>query len=267
MKKIAPELDSLMWTLAEDGGDRAIEEFGNRNPELRSELLRRIAIVQGLRSAGKKPKPAMASIPRFIPKEPRGSVFQSRPGKIVAGLALAAIAAVAFAVTVLITPPTHPRVPDPQPPSEPARSHAQAPPKVLTPPTTPTNPPTNPATAPEATNEQPPPKAPTGAATLRKANLHIDHAPLLTVLKMIGESCGVSIVPGPGMPNPTVEADYRDMSAMDMLHDLGRKFSFTAFDEDDGSILVVPGVDTGDHPEGTGNEGARGELRGRKIGG
>ena len=32
MKKVAPELDSLMWTLAEDVNERAVDEFGTRHP-------------------------------------------------------------------------------------------------------------------------------------------------------------------------------------------------------------------------------------------
>ncbi len=248
MKKVAPELESLMWTLAEDGNDRAIDEFGNRHPEMRTELLHRIQMVKGLRGAKKRTVEAPKAIPRFIPKETK----PSGPRYLVAGLVLAALGALTFAVTMMVTPaprghkedplPTQPSFVAPRQTVQTPLPQVDAVPKV-----------------------EPPTPAQTAADQgLKPGTLKIEHAPLMTVIQMISAVCGVTIEPAPGMPNPDVVVDYRNMNAMQMLRDLGKQYNFTPLDQHDGSILVVPAVDrSGKDPEGT----FQSETRDRKIGG
>lgn len=231
MKRIPPELDSLMWTLAEDGNERAIDEFGARHIEHRAELLRRIAMVKGLRGEKKRVEEPVKAIPRFVPKEPKSNV----PMYVVGGLVLAAIGALAFVTTILLTPAPHVLV---TPPLY-VRS-GQSDKVIEVPRTVPTAPLTYPTAPPVYRETHDPLEPPAKPGTLR-----IDHAPLLSVLDMISQTCGVRIDPAPGMPNPDVVINYRDMTAMEMLRDLGHQYSFTPLDQHDGSILVVPATDEG----------------------
>ena len=106
MKKVAPEIDSQMWTVAEDGNERAIDEFGDRHPELRSELLHRMDMVKWA-SRGEKKRLVWnrkKSIPRFVLKESSREPIPARgPMMWAMGLALAALAAAAFAVTMMLS--------------------------------------------------------------------------------------------------------------------------------------------------------------------
>ena len=49
--RIAPDVDKLMWTLAESGQPLAVEDFQGRFPELKVELSRRVQLMQDLRNA------------------------------------------------------------------------------------------------------------------------------------------------------------------------------------------------------------------------
>jgi len=250
MKRVPPELESLMWTLAEEGNDRAIDEFGERHPELRTELLHRISMVKGLRGAKKKVEEPVKAIPKFVPRETK----PSSPFYIVGGLVLAALCALAFAVTILLTPAPH-RAPEPTVPINKA---------PIQPPVQPTN------QAPVTSQSLPPPVEAANQPQkedekdLKPGTLRIEHAPLLTVLDMMSDVCHIRIDPAPGMPNPDVVVDYRDMNAMEMLRDLGRQYRFTPIDQHDGSILVVPAIEM---KEGGSPSAPVGNYGNRKLGG
>ena len=253
-QRIAPELESLMWTLAEEGNERAIDEFGSRHPEMRTELVHRINMVKGLRSEKGVGTAPTASIPRFVPREPKTTPIQSRgPMVLVGGLVLAAIAAAAFTVTTFMAP--EPRL---HKEDLPAIRHNDPPKPQTTVEQTPT------VIAPQATESDPVVKGLKSEAALKPTILRVDGSPLLTVLQMMAEITGTKIVSAPGMPNPNVEVNYQNMTAMDMLRDLGRKYAFTPIDQNDGSILVVPAVDKSGVGTGTGTGGG---IRDQKIGG
>ncbi len=255
MKHVAPELDSLMWTLAEEGNERAIDEFGQRHPALRGELIYRIKMVKGLRSAG-KPTAVAAVIPKFTPRESGSHVVHSRATNITVGaLVFASIAAAAFVITTFLTPEKRFHKEDlPKPP--PVASNA-APIRVPEP----KGPVVN-----LAPIKEPDPvlKGNQSEASQRPTSVSIDHAPLLTVLQMMSEISGTQITSAPGMPNPVVDVDYHNMSAMEMLRDLGKRYAFTPLDQHDGSILVVPAVDHSGPVNGSTDAGS---VMNQKIGG
>ena len=230
MKRVPPEIDSLMWTLAEEGNERAIDEFGARHVEHRAELVRRITMVKGLRGEKKRAEEPVKAIPRFTPKEPKSNI----PMVVVGGLVLAAVGALAFVTTTLVTPAPH--IPVTPPVYVSAGSSGGV---VEVKPTQPIPLSTSPTPAPRPSQSDIPEPA------AKPGTLRADHAPLFTVLEMISETCGVRIDPAPGMPNPDVVINYKDMTAMEMLRDLGHQYSFTPLDQHDGSILVVPAVDQG----------------------
>jgi hypothetical protein len=53
----------------------------------------------------------------------------------------------------------------------------------------------------------------------------------------------------PGMPNPELVADFRDASGMEMLMELGPRFGFTAFNQGDNRVLIIPALDAGTKTE------------------
>lgn len=219
-----------MWTLAEEENERAIDEFGARHPELRAELVHRIQMVKGIRGAKRKPAETVRTIPKFVPKEARSN----GPAYVVGGLVLAAVCALAFVAATVLAPPTHSA---PQSTSEPVVWQVQ-----------PQGGPVIPH-QPQSLDSGPgyPPSAPPAVDTdLKRSKLKIDGAPLLSVLQMMGESCSIEVDAAPGMPNPNVSVDYNDMTAMEMLRDLGKQYGFTPLDQYNGSILVVPAVDPND---------------------
>jgi len=230
MKRVPPELDSLMWTLAEEGNERAIDEFGVRHAEHRGELLRRIAMVKGLRGEKKRTTEPIKAIPRFVPKEAKSH----GPTYVVTSLVLAAVAALTFAVTTLMTPPPHLHPKD----YKPGRSAPVV--ERTAEPIVPKNEP-----APKVDPIVPERKEADTDTILTPVTLRADHAPLMMVMELMAQKCNIRIDPAPGMPNPTVEVDYKDMNAMEMLRDLGKQYGFTPLNQHDGSILVVPAVDRG----------------------
>jgi hypothetical protein len=66
MRKIAPEVERLMWLIAEERDPRAISDFESRFPELKLELSKHMAMVSGLKTAGRKVPEHR--IPRFVPR-------------------------------------------------------------------------------------------------------------------------------------------------------------------------------------------------------
>ena len=227
MKRVPPELDSLMWTLAEQGNDRAMDEFGERHPELRSELLHRISMVKGLRGEKKRTADPPKAIPRFVPRETQSG----SPMVVVGGLVLCAVAALAYLTTVLLSPvqPTR-RVEHPK----------EGLPKIVVPAPSLNQPVVIKG---ETKPPAPPVEEPSTEPALVKGSLKIDNARLLDVIQLISGTCKIRIDPAPGMPNPEVMVNYSDKNAMEMLADLGAQYGFTPLNQHDGSILVVPARD------------------------
>ena len=97
MKKIAPDIDQLMWTIAETGDQRAIDDFEGRFPDLKYELGKRILVLRELRQA-RQAGAAPRAVPHFEPRAPAVPSWQ-RPawaGAAVLGLAVVALASYAL---------------------------------------------------------------------------------------------------------------------------------------------------------------------------
>jgi hypothetical protein len=234
MRKIAPELDQMMWFLAEQGSTEAVEQFEARYPELKYELAQRISIVRQFRGAGRRAHREV-TVPAFRPVEVR-PVPQSR--RLVAGVAalsLAAIAAATYTAVVFMQPTPAPSV-----------RHETAPP-IQTP--IEQNPePTQESPAPtpsEPTPKQAEPEPPvdTTPAYLKPQELKVEQAPLVTALRLVAAQGGLQLTVAPNMPNPQVRFSYHGLNTIEMLQDLGRQYAFTAFDQGDGTVLIVPAVD------------------------
>jgi hypothetical protein len=92
--------------------------------------------------------------------------------------------------------------------------------------------------------DQTTPAAPT-PAYMRPQTMSIKRAPLQTVLKLVAAQGHLGITIAPGLANPDVAIQYEDKSVIEILQDLGRQYAFTAFDQGDGSVLIIPAREDG----------------------
>jgi hypothetical protein len=239
VKRVAPELDSLIWTLVEEGNDRAVEEFLARYPEMRQEVARRSTMVKGL----KKMKPeteVQFAPPPFRPAEHVRYQGPTRMVYVVAALVLAALGVASFTVTYIAMPrpADPPKVQAPPPKEDPAKFEDVG---------TPKGPETNPGKLqigdePPIVADPPVTKTPKPA---KQIAIKLEEAPLHTVFQLITAESGVKVVIAPGTPNPSVKVHYEEMTPMEILEDMGKEHGFTPMDQGDGSIIIVPAVEKG----------------------
>jgi len=262
LSKIPPELEALMWTLAESGNQQAVDEFEARFPQLKIELAKRTGMVRSLRSTrpGNVTSPA---IPRFVPG-PAASAEPSR-GMYTAAFVFATIALSVFAYTAVVARRAKPvEQPLPQIPLQnvqapPPAPYAQYAPPVNSPPSYP--PVVNhDETPPPASLQNEPPilPGPTEHSWNKPQSLAMRNVPLQTVLQAVAEEGRLSLDVAPGMPNPTITVDYHDISAEEILKDLGRTYAFTPILSDDGSAIMIPAVSRTRNPSGKVTPGSSG---------
>lgn len=251
MKGIPPEIDQLLWAVAENPSLQAGDEFVQRYPHYAGELARRRTMVQGLKGGRTTATPAPRPTPTFHPAPkvaPPPSTLYA-----VGGLVLVAVGALSSTLSTALLP---------RPAKEPAPIHSvplgpvesgqdavvrgpsQGPSAVdrrfygkIVPKPTPTRP-ILPVPTPEPTFKND--GAPNGIPT---QTFHVKGAKLLDALTMLGAQARVKIVVAPGLKDQVIDADYESMQLNAILLDLGRKYTFTPFDQGDGSVIVVPAVD------------------------
>lgn len=237
MRKVAPELDCLMWTLVEEGNERAVDEFLVRYPELKLEVVRRAKMVNGLKKM-KSDSELQLAPPPFRPAERIRYQTPTRLVYVVAALCLVALGLASFTVTYLTLPPKKIETtnnvvsqPQPQPKIEkfpkdalPPKSQEQA---IMSP---------GPGDEPVATS--------TPRWAKRIAEIKVPNAPMDVAFKLLEAQTGMTIIIAPGTPNPKVSLDYQDMSAMEILTEIGKEQGFTPMDQGDGSVIIVPAVES-----------------------
>ena len=233
MSKFTPEIDALLWAVAEAGNPQSVLEFEARYPQYRLELFRRLAMVKDLRG-GKAPQTS-SHIPLFVPKEAKP--FVSSRAVFAAGtLILAAVGLASYTVSTALWPAakrnSEPKLERPvairfdSPLRKPELPIEK--PKPDAPPAVPLHPDTQGAEVP---------------AYLRPQDLKIARASLSDALRLIAQQGGLNLVLAPGMPNPDIAVEYHQQSVIEMLQDLGKQYAFSAFDQHDGSVVIIPAVD------------------------
>lgn len=232
MKRLAPDIERLMWLVAEGHDPKAIADFEARFPELRLELSKRISLVSGLKSAGKHVRPRQA--PRFVPRSPAPKPAPTR-GLVLAFAAL--IVAGAFATYVATTKlGRHEAAPIAQsvdrresgPPVAPAeRPDGMRPIQV--------NPPTG-----DPIPTPPPPMVRPNDPLQRIVTVKMDNAPIEGAVLMVCQQAHLRYEIAPGMPQDFISVDYEGVPAAQVLEDLGAKYGFTALPQEEGKVLIVP---------------------------
>lgn len=224
---IPPDIDELMWAIAENDTPDAVYDFEHRFPKYQQELLRRIKTVKALKSQGRE------APSREIP------IFQARPAAVdprpTQWLGIVAVSVAVISTAVLAaTRPRAERVPLPAPVETGVRSHKpiQAPIDVqpAPPPVQQAQPPVDPAKVP------PQPKS----NEAKRFDAIVEVAKLSDAIQMIAMSGGVNVTIAPGLENPDVKLNFTQMTAMEMLTALGKDYAFTPVINGEREILILP---------------------------
>lgn len=229
MKRLPKELDELMWELAERDDAAALDEFVQRNPDLRSEMAQRLRMVRELRDA----KPTAAAS-RFSPTPRRAG--PPRWAFVAVGAAtLAAVAFAGYGAVQLLGFGTK---------DEPV---AQAEPQVQAQPFTPAPQPAPTPVSPAPRVEDLPfdavPPVMEVDPFTRPITIVFEEIALHDALRAVGMAAGMEVTLAPGLPNPAIVIDYREKPTQEVLRDMGDVFAFTAVPEGSDRCLVLPVVE------------------------
>lgn len=228
--------DELMWLLAEENDDAAIEAFIKRYPAHRAEVIRRVNMVRGLK--GNRPvKEASAPIPAFQVKEGVPDIStNSHRGRWIWGVAVA-VPLLAVAGYFQFRTPNQPNVP------------------VVT-----TNTPTATAETPNIRDNpgydpyanvvpKTPNDTPRQIAYYDKVvSLSGSNQSLLLLFSEITRQTGLHIEIGPGFQDRPVDFAASGLTAISALKQLGKQGNFTVFEQDPQSVLIIPAVDPNAQP-------------------
>lgn len=238
MRRIPPEIDGLMWLIAEDGNVQAVEAFEARHPEYRLELAKRVAMLRGLRSGRTGNSPTIPAFhPTPAPHPARRPLMAVAVGVTLVGMALGSY----FLTSALVRKP----LPPTPPPT--VRVRPATPPSVVVKTPPPQSTPT-PTPAPVQTPPTPTPASP--SKWTAPTNFKIEGAPLSAVFKALSLQTGLSIQVAPGLEDFEVGVEYAQRTPAEILKDMGARFGFTAFDQGGGNVLIIPATDRR-RPDGT----------------
>ena len=240
--RLPEDIDRLLWEVAESQDPAAFDDFEKRFPQLVIELGKRIKLVRELRDArdtGDPKKP----VPHFDRREPAPTI---RLTPALVGMCVFALAAVGLGAYSITTHYVNNRPPEVVPLLTPALP--SVPPVVIGKPS-PTSPPGY-----IANNPTPPPSQQV-PEYMKPRDFSADRLKLQVALQAVAESGGLSIEFAPNTPNPEIKLQYIGMSSLDIMKDLGVRFGFTAFDQGNHEVLIVPNRDpaANEQPAATAN--------------
>lgn len=241
--KIAPEIDSMMWAVAEDGNPRAVAEFEQRFPDLKAELAKRLAMVRSLRGAGGSVEKA---IPRFKPAATAAPLPAGPKWPWIA--AAAAIAATGFATYAFVAN----REPQPSglvkqiPTTVPSPSSG-----VVYSDSLPTGyPKTTPKIGTEPSNDPAP--TPSGSAPLppylQPQQFQFSNTKLASAIRMACLAGRLEVEIAPGLPDVSITKDYTGYTPVQVLQALGDEYGFTPLEDGPRRVLIIPAKDDSGAP-------------------
>ncbi len=233
------DLDELMWELAEGQNTLAIDQFCVRYPEYAPELRKRASMVKGLKRAKVVEAPKPAQTPKFVPRAAPPKPSSWAVGWT-AGLVLAAVGAIAFAVAMFAFPNQNPQVKKVEP-TQVVQSFPPEPVPEVTPPS-PTSQ-NDPKLSTQPRPEDLPPVTEPVLDYLKPTSVSLKGAKLTDAVRMVAAQGNLGVVVAPGFPEISVDINYEQMSPIEILQAMGRDYAFTAFDQGDGTVIVVPAVE------------------------
>ena len=236
-QRLPPDIDRMLWEIAESQDSNAYDDFEKRFPQLVGELGKRIQLVRELRDA--RGDASHRPLPRFDRRDP--ARFGPQPKAILA-LCAATVACIglgAYVVTSRLANLPKIIAPSPVPLGPPGYvgNQGSSGPNVNVP--TPRKTPVTPQTPTQPTN------TPAQLAPYLEPQklVQVDRAKLQVAILLVAASGKLDVEFAPNMPNPDIRMEYRNMSPLDIIKDLGPRFGFTAFREGGNKILLIPKVD------------------------
>ncbi len=258
--KVSPEIDELMWTVANSGDFNAIENFRKQYPELHDELSKRALLVRDLKKAKCLPL-ANPARPAFAP---RAHVRNNGTSAVVATLLISTVAVIGIVAlmrnssgigrenkpavakgtqfhienAVGIAQPRDfpivesPSLPPPHPEAVPPADSSTGPVGIYE-----GNPVTKPLPLPSGESH---PISKTPHVSLRQV-------PLATVITALASAYKLNLKPSPGLANPTIDFDEQGENGVELLKSLGQKYGFGILDEGKEGIMLLPLANTAEN--------------------
>ncbi len=236
-ERISPEVDQLMWLVAEDAEPKAINDFGVRFPDLRGELMKRVEMVRTLRGA-KEPGHHVDRIPAFSMRKAEPVRINPRLAFIAACCAVAAIGLATYTVisssrTTAARPPVTP-ISTAMPTPSPGVVYRNDLPK-------------QPVTASPLPTPTPEPSPTTGLPNLpvylTPQDFTFHNTKLRLAIQTAAMAGNLNVEIAPGLPDMEISESYRQISPVDLLRRLGHDYGFSAFEQESGKVLIIPEVD------------------------
>lgn len=234
-----------MWLVAEKSDAKAIEDFGVRFPQYRSELGKRLALVRNLRGAKAQHLPPAVKPAFHVPIR-----ITPSPAKFF-GMGIAVgVAAISVASYYVFASRGHAAAPIAGPVVETTSRPQMSKPGPATPKQNLFLPkeyrykeiPQVDTRHDPALDHMPIEYGPAAAQAHPEKGKDVDirKAPLMTVLLMIAESNKIKLTLAPNLPNPDVTVSYKSMGAKAMIRDLTSKYGIVAMDEGENSMILMP---------------------------
>jgi hypothetical protein len=235
MNRIPPEIESLLWSVAESGDDQAINEFGDRYPEHRGELLKRLGMVRQLKGA--RPPDAAFGPPRFeVPRSSKQTFAWPKWTWVPATALLGVMAYASYSYTLSAMNP--PQIQEPIPNGVTRLPIVQPngnPNNQQIPKTIPRDDDEPPIVNDKLANSEPPAN--------KTIKLLFERISLHTALDAVGQQSGIRIEIGPGLEDIDISMNYNGYSAIQVLEDMGSKFGFSIFPQGENAVLIIPEID------------------------
>lgn len=229
MNRIPPDVDRLMWALADTPEPNALDEFERRYPAYVGELGKRIDMVRRMRGTPLKPDRSRP-VPPFRPVPTQSD--WSRPLTAAAfGLVLLALATASYFATRWYL---RQEAPNPVPVVEQPSLEPPSVPEVVY--------------APPRRFEAPRPAEPKSETErLAPMSVRLEGVPLSAALRAIAEQAGLRLVLAPGFDRieATVDVDLAEVRPMEAFEMLGRRHGFAAFYQGNREVLVIPAAPSG----------------------
>ena len=226
MKGIPPEIDDLLWRLAEDGGPAARAEFETRHARYGPELSRRVRMVAELRQAGRAlvHRPSFTPRPKKVAATPRWAVGAAiGTGTLALGAVVYVLASSGERPTMPPPPPVVRTSPAPPPSPAPVALGSEEPKRPSTP-------------APPVETE---PATPTPKYLVPR-EVRVADTSLVAAIQLVAAGGGLQATIAPGFEDRKVTHDYRGLNTLDALRAMGQEDGFTVLEEQEGHVLIVP---------------------------
>src|ERR1019366_5624308 len=212
--RLPPDIDRMLWEIAESQDSNAYDDFEKRFPQLVGELGKRIQLVRELRDA--RGSGQARPVPQFDRRAPARVGLQPKALLALCTATVACIGLGAYVVTGRIM--NHPQIIRPKtvpldPPSFVAAPEVPAPKSHEALPV---------PQVPDRTPQSPP-----VAAYLKPQDVRMERTKLQLAILAVATSGKLDVEFAPNMPNPEIRMEYRNMNAIDILKDLGPRFGFT----------------------------------------